>query len=142
MAIINENAVTSQGLPAYGSAVLVNIINEMAYCQLRISRIAICKSRWYKWWNIGWKYLKKKDPCFRCPIGCGRYCEVDGIEGSGPEYETIWGFGSDCGVSDLGAIIKANYWCNEYGLDTISASSTIAAAIGTFMKKVILKKKT
>lgn len=78
---------------------------------------------------IAEKYLKKKDPCYRCPIACGRYCEVDGEGGGGPEYETVWAFGSDCGVSDLKAVIKANNACNEVGVDTISAGGTIAAAM-------------
>lgn len=140
MAIINENAVTSQGLPAYGSAVLVNIINENGVLPTKnFQESQFAKADDISGETLAEKYLKKKDPCFRCPIGCGRYCEVDGIEGSGPEYETIWGFGSDCGVSDLGAIIKANYWCNEYGLDTISASSTIAAAMELYEKGYIKK---
>ncbi|NLP36321.1 MAG: hypothetical protein GX357_01555, partial [Firmicutes bacterium] len=31
-------------------------------------------------------------------FACGRHCEIDGVEGAGPEYETIWAFGSDCGI--------------------------------------------
>ena len=37
--------------------------------------------------------------------------------------------GSDCGVSDLAALTKANYLCNELGLDTISMGSAIACAM-------------
>lgn len=89
------------------------------------------------------KYLKKPKPCFRCPIACGRDTKVDDPkyagEGEGPEYETIAAFGSACGISNMAAIIKANYLCNEYGLDTISAGMTIACAMEMAEKGIITK---
>lgn len=140
MVKIKENGVTGRGLPAYGTAVLVNIINEHGTLPTNnFQKSHFDKADEISGETLAEKYLKKKDPCFRCPIACGRYCAVDDIEGSGPEYETIWGFGSDCGVSDLGAIIKANFWCNEYGLDTISAAATIAAAMELYQKGYIKK---
>ncbi len=135
---IRENGVTGQGLPAYGTAVLVNILNEhgaLPTKNFQESQFDLAEE--ISGETLAEKYLKKKDPCYRCPIGCGRYCEADYAKGAGPEYETIWGYGSDCGVSDLGAIIKANYWCNEYGLDTISAATTIAAAMELYQKGYI-----
>jgi len=79
------------------------------------------------------KYLVRAKACFSCPIACGRVTKVtegpyEG-EGEGPEYETIYAFGSDCGVEDLAAVTKANYLCNELGLDTISMGATIACAM-------------
>ena len=70
-------------------------------------------------------------------FACGRHCEIDGVEGAGPEYETIWAFGSDCGIADLKAIIYANTACNEVGVDTISAGSTIAAAMELYQHGLI-----
>ena len=55
-------------------------------------------------------------------------------EGEGPEYETAWGFGGDCGVDNFDAGIKANYYCNEYGMDTISMGSTVACAMELYEK--------
>jgi aldehyde:ferredoxin oxidoreductase len=82
------------------------------------------------------KYLIRAKPCFKCPIACGRDTRVDepGYEGSGegPEYETIGAIGSACGLDNLAAITKANYICNELGLDTISAGTTIACAMEMF----------
>ena len=84
------------------------------------------------------KYLIKPKPCYRCPIACGRLTEVPSGKyagkGEGPEYETISAFGSGCGVSNLAAVTKANYWCNELGLDTISTGMTIAAAMEMYEK--------
>lgn len=96
--------------------------------------------------------LKERDTCQACPIRCKQVVEytresaaehadewraagleeptpaVDIIEPAygGPEYETLAGFGSNCGVSDLVAVAKANELCARWGLDTISTSATIA----------------
>ncbi len=82
------------------------------------------------------KYLVKAKACFSCPIACGRVTKVpDGPfqgEGEGPEYETVYSLGSDVGVGDLAALTKANYLCNELGLDTISMGSAIACAMELF----------
>jgi aldehyde:ferredoxin oxidoreductase len=50
-------------------------------------------------------------------------------EGEGPEYETIYAMGSNCMIDDLAAIVKANYLCNELGMDTITMGATIACAM-------------
>jgi aldehyde:ferredoxin oxidoreductase len=129
---IKENGVTGQGLPTYGTAVLVNIINENGVLPTNNFQ----ESYFEKADNISGEtmtneHLVKKNPCYRCPIACGRWIKIEdmGIEVGGPEYETLWAFGSDCGIDDIVSIYKANYWCNEYGIDTISVGSTIAAAM-------------
>lgn len=78
--------------------------------------------------------LRRNKGCYSCPIGCARVTEIKGPSkwagrGEGPEYETIFGVGSDCGVGDLNAVLYANYLCNLYALDTISAGGTIATAM-------------
>jgi aldehyde:ferredoxin oxidoreductase len=85
--------------------------------------------------------------CFACPITCGRRTEIKegkwkGDKGEGPEYESTNTLGSMCGVSDINAITKANYLCNEYGLDTISTGATIAFAIECFEKGILTKDQT
>ena len=84
------------------------------------------------------QYLVKVKPCFSCPIACGRVTKIpDGPyqgEGEGPEYETVYSLGSDVGVGDLAALTKANYVCNELGLDTISMGSAIACAMELYEK--------
>lgn len=135
---IRENGVTGEGLPTYGTAVLVNIINENGVHPVNnFQESYFDKAEEISGETLSEKYLIKKEACYRCPIACGRYCKADDIEGGGPEYETIWSFGSDCGISDLGEIIKANYWCNEMGIDTISAGATLAAAMELYQKGYI-----
>lgn len=137
---IKENGVTGQGLPAYGTAVLVNIINENgAFPTNNFQKSQFPMAEEISGENLAEKYMTKKDVCYRCPIGCGRYCEVDDVKGGGPEYETIWAFGGDCGVHSLPDIIKANFWCNEIGIDTISAGSTLAAAMELYQRGLIKK---
>ena len=71
-------------------------------------------------------------PCFSCPIGCSKRVKIDEGEYKtdgeieAAEYETVAGFGSMLLNDDLGAIQRANYLCNDYGIDTISGSSTIS----------------
>ena len=90
------------------------------------------------------QYLIRHTPCYRCPLSCGRLTEVpDGPykgKGEGPEYETISACGGACGVSNLAALIKANYMCNELGMDTITAGMTIAAAMEMYEKGYIPEK--
>ena len=90
------------------------------------------------------RVLIKGVSCFACPIACGRGTEIKegpwkGNSGEGPEYETVNTFGAMCGVADLNAITMANYLCNEYGLDTISAGSTIAFAMECYEKGMLNK---
>jgi aldehyde:ferredoxin oxidoreductase len=85
--------------------------------------------------------------CFACPVKCGRRTEIregkwQGHDGEGPEYETANMLGAMCGNSDMNAITMANYLCNEYGLDTISAGSSIAFAMECYEKGILTKGQT
>jgi aldehyde:ferredoxin oxidoreductase len=85
--------------------------------------------------------------CFGCPVACGRGTEIrqgkwQGEHGEGPEYETVDTLGAMCGVDDLNAITKANYRCNEYGLDTISAGATIAFAMECYQRGILNQDQT
>ncbi|MCK4293449.1 MAG: aldehyde ferredoxin oxidoreductase family protein [Planctomycetes bacterium] len=135
---IQENDVTAKGLPTYGTAVLVNVINESGiYPTNNFQRSYFETADLTSGETLAEKYLVKNVACYRCPIACGRRSRLDGIETEGPEYETIWAYGANCGVDDLPAIIRANNWCNEYGLDTISTGATIACAMELYEKGII-----
>jgi aldehyde:ferredoxin oxidoreductase len=90
--------------------------------------------------------------CFACTIACGRVCRLgDGwdkylvnthprnwkMAGEGPEYETAWALGADTEVSDLDAVLKANWLCNDLGMDPISMGATLAAAMELYQRGVI-----
>lgn len=127
------NPVTSGGLPAYGTNVLVNIINSVGGLPTRNFQEA-----WFEGAEgisgetLSAEYLVRAKGCMGCSSRCGRVTQVDGLKGEGPEYETAWSFGAQCGVSDMKAVLKANFLCNELGLDTITMGSTIGCAMELF----------
>lgn len=133
LATLKENPVSGQALHAYGTAVLVNIINNHGIFPTRNFSTGVFEgAERISGEEMAASVLKRTTACFACPIACGRYCRVTGefeSEGEGPEYESIWALGAQCGVDELAAIIKANQLCNEYGVDTISMGSTIACAM-------------
>jgi len=80
------------------------------------------------------QFMTRNRGCHSCMIHCGRVTKVTGHgqfdgKGEGPEYETIYGLGTDCGVDNLAAVIKANYLCNELGMDTLEGGIAVATAI-------------
>jgi aldehyde:ferredoxin oxidoreductase len=130
--------VTSGGLPLYGTNVLVNILNQSGALPTRNFQTGIFDGAD----RTGGETqrdtrLHRNKGCFGCTIGCGRVSFAEAPftgEGEGPEYESTWSFGADCGVDDIDAIAKANYLCNELGMDTISLGSTIACAMELYEK--------
>ena len=93
------------------------------------------------------KYLTRNHACSFCPIACKRIVKVDDgpfktEEGPGPEYETCCSFGALMMNDDLASVIKANEWCNRYGMDTISCGATIAFAMEAFEKGLISRRDT
>ncbi len=93
------------------------------------------------------KYLTRNHACSFCPVACKRVVKIDDgpfkmEEGPGPEYETCAAFGTLIMNDDLAGVIKANEWCNRYGLDTISCGATIAFAMEAYEKGLVTKKET
>ncbi len=136
-----KSSVTAEGLPKLGTAILVNIINKAGIFPTRNFKTGVFEgAEKISGETLAEKYVdwkkQKEEICWGCPIGCARYSVVKNSpfsgEGGGPEYETIWAFGAQTGTDNLEAIIKANFLCNELGLDTISTGHVI----GTFMELV------
>jgi aldehyde:ferredoxin oxidoreductase len=142
---LRDHPVASEGLPTYGTAVLVNILNNVGAFPTRNAQEAYFPTAD----NISGETMVKKTliknkGCGGCPIDCGRVTEIregkyQGDHGEGPEYETAWSLGAMCGVDDLNAVTKAHYLCDEYGFDGISAGVTIACAMELFEKGYIPK---
>jgi len=91
----------------------------------------------------GWAFREhewvKEYACFGCPIACGKYTRPfsDGKVIEGPEYETIFAFGPNCAIGDRQVINQLNWWCDEYGLDTISAGGVIGFVMEAFERGLI-----
>lgn len=144
--LLAQNGVTSGGLPAYGTNVLVNILNQTGALPTRNFREGYFPTAD----KVGGESLAaermfRNKGCAACGIGCGRVSWSQGKHagaGEGPEYESAWSFGPDCGVDDIDAVNKANFICNEYGIDTISIGATVAAAMDLYEMGVIDSKTT
>ncbi|MEM0112653.1 MAG: aldehyde ferredoxin oxidoreductase family protein, partial [Fervidicoccaceae archaeon] len=136
---IRSDPVGGGGLPKYGTAVLVNIINENGlYPHKNFQYLQFEHAYEQSGEAMVKKYLVRNKPCFACPIGCGRVNKLPTIgETEGPEYESTWALGSNMGINDLAAIIEANHMADEYGFDTISLGGTLATAMELYEKKLI-----
>jgi len=158
--VLADNAVTGQGLPKFGTQVLMNVINELGASPTRnhrdvqfegagkISAEAMHERRP----TDGKPNLVTNQACFGCTIACGRISKIDethwtvknkpeywGASG-GLEYEAAWALGNDNGVEDLEALTYANFICNEDGMDPISFGATVAAAMELYEMGVITEK--
>jgi aldehyde:ferredoxin oxidoreductase len=128
--LLAANPLTSQALPEFGTVVLMNIMNNVGALATRNHQQTQFEgAEAISGEELTEKYLVKNASCWACPIGCTRISKTDKVEGEGPEFESTWAFGAQCGVDDLAAIIEVNSLCNDLGLDTISAGSTIACAM-------------
>lgn len=126
-----ENGVT-KALHDYGTDVLVNIINKnyiFPVNNFQSGHMPTAEADKLSGETMAKTILKRPKGCFACTIMCGRLTEIDGVETEGPEYETTWSLGPDCGVTDLSTVKQANDLCNELGMDTIGAGATIACAM-------------
>jgi aldehyde:ferredoxin oxidoreductase len=157
--ILADNAVTGQGLPKYGTQVLMNVINEIGALPTRnhnavqfeeaakISAEAMHEKRP----TDGKTQLITNAACFGCTIACGRISEMDkghftvkndpkywGASG-GLEFEAAWSLGANNGVGDIEALQYANMLCNEDGMDPISFGATVGAVMELYEKGIVTK---
>ena len=144
---IKENPITGKSLPTFGTAVLVNIINEAGIYPTRNFQTGVfptaSKTSGEALKETG--ILIKNKACWGCPIACGRVTHVTKppyqTEGEGPEYETTWSLGAQCGIDDLEAITKTHNICDEMGIDPISFGNTVGCAMELYEKGLIPKEK-
>src|SRR5918994_538460 len=128
--LLAASPLTSQALPEFGTVVLMNIMNNVGALATRNHQQTQFEgAEAISGEELTEKYLVKNASCWACPIGCTRITKTGKGEGEGPEFESTWALGAQCGIDDLPAIIEANALCNDLGIDTISAGSTIACAM-------------
>lgn len=80
------------------------------------------------------RYEVRSRACPRCPMACGKLTRVPdgphrGLTVEGPEYETLYAFGSLCGINRLDEIIYLNDLCDRNGIDTITAGNLVGLAM-------------
>ena len=119
----------ASGLSTYGTSAVLNLMNYMKILPTGNFR----KNEFSDASRVSGEFIKenydiKGHACYNCTIACKHVIKSGAFEGYEiPEFETLWSFGPDNNNSDIEKIIKVNRMCNDFGIDTISSGSTIAA---------------
>lgn len=134
---LTSHAVTGQALPAYGTNVLTNIINEAGgYPSYNFKDGQFAGASKISGETFADMETKRggnaTHACHRgCVIRCsGTFVDKDGhFVTKQPEYETVWAHGGNCGIDDPDAIAQMDFMDDNFGLDTIEMGATIGVAM-------------
>lgn len=134
---LKRHPVTGQGLPAYGTNILTNILSEAGgYPTYNFK-----EGRYQDAHRISGETQAETEQargglathgCHRgCIIRCsGIYNDKDGhFLSKQPEYETVWAHGGNCGICDLDSIAMLDFLDDNFGLDTIEMGVTLGVAM-------------
>jgi aldehyde:ferredoxin oxidoreductase len=125
--MLRLHEVTARSLPMYGTVNIIEAVNVMGALPTRNFQKGrfngVSELSGEKWRSSLWKVDKG---CYSCTIRCGKIAVLNDSWIDGPDYETIWAFGPNCGIKSVKAIAMANYLCDAYGIDTISTGVTIS----------------
>ncbi len=132
-----DHPVSGQGLPTYGTNVLINILNEaggLPTKNFRYGRVdhpeKICGETMH---DV--IVTRGGTPSHGCHAGCIIKCSQMYVDDkgeyitSGFEYETIWGFGCACNISDLDIIAKCDWAMDDVGIDSIEGAVLMSVAM-------------
>jgi len=148
---IRTNPILGRDRPKYGTMEFTTTVGvtgvlpyrnfQSVFLESDIDRIGYDPESWRAQWVV------KDTACHFCPIMCGKISEVKkgpykNIAVEGPDYETAVMFGPNCGNTQMDATIAANYWCDKFGLDTMSTGSTIGFAMECYERGIITKADT
>jgi aldehyde:ferredoxin oxidoreductase len=134
---LRKHPVTGEGLPAYGTNILTNVVNEAgAYPTKNFmwGRFEGC-SKISGETQAATETARGGVATHGCHRGCVIRCSGIFVDKDGhyltkqPEYETVWAHGANCGIDDLDAIAMLDRLDDDYGLDTIEMGATIAVAM-------------
>lgn len=163
---IRSSETTVRAMPKYGTSNIVNVVNEAHVLPTKNFQKghfdyaeAINGASWRQnYWDAS------KDPnkrsgniaCYACPIACSKIAYLEHRPGpsnpdfpetipeldnlvviDGPEYETIFALGSNIYNPDQDILVKSNYLCDYYGIDTISTGVIISCIMDLFEKRLI-----
>jgi len=142
---LRKHPVTGQGLPAFGTNVLTNVVNEAGGYPTRNFK----EGQFEGAAKIGGEAQAKLEnerggegsATHGCHRGCVIRCSGTFFDKNGrflskqPEYETVWAHGGNCGIDDLDAIAQMDRMDDDFGLDTIEMGATIAVAMDAGLAK-------
>ena len=142
---LRKHPVTGQGLPAYGTNVLTNVINEAGGYPTKNfmwGRFDTCSKisgeTQAALENERGGEGSATHGCHRgCVIRCsGTFYDKDGhYLTKQPEYETVWAHGGNCGIDDLDSIAMLDRLDDDFGVDTIEMGATIGVAMEAGLAK-------
>ncbi len=136
--LLKASPLTSQALPEFGTSVVMNLVNAIGALPTRnFQQSQFEGAEAISGEAITEQILVKNQACWACPIACTRITKTEKGEGEGPEYESAWSFGAQCGIDNLETIADANRLCNDMGLDTISVGNAIGCAMEMTERGVI-----
>ena len=128
--VLRGNPITGDSLGRYGTAFLVHLMNKAGVLpSYNFTRGFFERAEDVCGERITETMLVKRTACYGCPIACARLIKYnfggEEVVSSGPEYESVWALGPNCGIWDVNVIARANDLCNKLGMDTISMGNTI-----------------
>jgi len=134
---LRKHPVTGQGLPAYGTNILTNIINEAGaiptfnFKQGQFSEASKISGEAQAELEVKRGGLATHGCHSGCVIRCsGVYHDKDGnFLTKQPEYETVWANGANLGIADLDTIAMLDFLYDNYGLDSIEMGATLGVAM-------------
>lgn len=140
---LQEYPVTGQGLPTYGTDILINILNEAGGLPTR----NFSSGRFERADKVGGETLRnltierKGNPTHGCMSGCVIRCSGIFVDQKGeyvskwPEYETVWAWGPNCEIDDIDAIARMDRACDDIGVDTIEVGNAVGVAMEAGIKE-------
>jgi aldehyde:ferredoxin oxidoreductase len=136
---LKKHPVTGEGLPAYGTNVLTNVLNEAGgyptrnFSAGRFDTSAKISGETQA--ELENQRGGKGSATHGCHKGCIIRCSGTYYDKNGnyltkqPEYETVWAHGGNCGIDDLESIAQLDRLDDDFGLDTIEMGATIGVAM-------------
>jgi aldehyde:ferredoxin oxidoreductase len=127
--LLKAGPAAPKGLSAYGTSAALNLMNYTKILPVKNFR----QRGFNRADKVSGEFIKenydiKSHTCYNCIIACKHIIKSGMFEGHEvPEYETLWAYGPNSNNADMDTIIKVNRLCNDYGIDTISSGSTLAA---------------
>ena len=134
---LKKHGVTGDTLPTYGTNALTNVINEAGALPTRNFSSGHFEGAEKISGETQRDNIIARDgvPTHACHPGCTIQCsriynnKKKEYLTKGPEYETVWAHGANCGIDDLDAIAEMDRLEDDIGLDTIEIGATLAVAM-------------
>ena len=145
---LRENSATGDTIPRLGTPFMILIMDHLGVLPTRNFTDGVFEgAERISGERMRKEFVVRDRACLTCPVGCGKITRINrgpyaGTILEGPEFETIYALGSQCGNEVLESVAKANLLCDELGLDTISAGCVIGFAMECFERGIITDKDT